>query len=100
MTPILYINSIFKYTGHTADLACEMLSKVSTFLKKRRSDSSARPEQPFSPSFTPGHMHERWLGPWDASTLQSCKKLNILTENFPENFKETTVLEIDMFNTT
>lgn len=45
-----------RYTGSTADLACEMLSKVESFLQKRRINPKARPDQPFKTSFPANYV--------------------------------------------
>lgn len=90
---------LFKYTGSTADLACEMLKKVETFLYKRRVNPRARPEQPFKTDLPLNYMHPRWLWPFDESSLEICRQLNILIENFPDRYNAASVLQIDMFNT-
>lgn len=42
---------LFKYTGGTADLACETISKIEQYLRKKRSHPNIRPEHPFGYSF-------------------------------------------------
>lgn len=91
---------LFKYTGESADLAIEMLLKAETFMKKRARKPQARPEQPFKSEYPPGYTHKDWHSSWGESTFKSCKSLNILIENFPESYKPSLVLQIDMFNTT
>jgi len=90
---------IFKYTGGTADLASEMLSKVDSFLLKRRMDPLARPEQPFKTELPEGYLHNRWLWPFTEDEFESCRMLNILIENFPDRYNPGSILLIDMFNT-
>ena len=91
---------IFKYTGSTADLACEMLKKVDTFLVKRRANPSARPEMPFKPNMPDNYRDPRWLEPFGIDyEIKICKMLNILIENFPDRYNPASVLLIDMFNT-
>lgn len=92
---------IFKYTGDCADLACEMLTKVESFLAKRKTNPKIRPEQPFKSNLPSVYSHPRWLDYFEKKERDICKKLNILIENFPvDRFIPTSVLQIDMFNTT
>ena len=55
---------LFKYTGSTADLACEMLTKVDQFLQRKRINPSARPEPPFKTDLPLNYSHPRWLHPF------------------------------------
>ena len=90
---------IFKYTGSTADLACEMLVKVEQFLNKKRSNPTVRPVQPFKTSLPQNYSHPRWLWQFGPDVKASCRLLNILIENFPDRYNSASVLQIDMFNT-
>ena len=51
---------LFKYTGSTADLACETLTKVDQWLAKKRKHPTCRPEQPFKTDLPKGYSHFRW----------------------------------------
>jgi len=76
---------LFKYTGSTADLACEMLKKVDSFLTKKRSNPNARPEMPFKSNMPDNYNHPRWLDPFGIEyEIKICNMLNILIENFPD----------------
>lgn len=88
---------IFKYTGHTADLAIEMLENQKKYIKNKIINPSLRPSQPFLSDYRQGYRHNRWLSPWDPSVLKSTKSLNILADNFPADWKEGSVLVVDMF---
>ena len=90
---------LFKYTGSTADLACEMLAKVDQFLQRKRSNPSARPEPPFKTDLPLNYSHPRWLHPFGRENIECCKQLNILIENFPDRYNPSSILRIDMFNT-
>ena len=91
---------IFKYTGSTADLVCETLTKVESFLQKKRMNPRARPDPPFKTNLPSNYSHPRWLNPFEEDyEIRICKMLNILIENFPDRYNPASVLQIDMFNT-
>ncbi len=76
-----------------------MLTKVDKFLQKRRLNPSVRPEQPFKTSLPSNYSHPRWLWPFGPDNRTICRQLNILIENFPDRYNPSSVLQIDMFNT-
>ena len=91
---------LFKYTGSTADLACEMLQKVEAFLAKKRTNPHARPEMPFRSNIpVDSYSHPRWLTPFGEHEIDICRQLNILIENFPDRYNPASILQIDMFDT-
>ena len=74
---------IFKYTGSTADLACECLQKAEKMLVQRRNNPNARPELPYPQDFVVNYIHPNFLWPFSPQDVEVCRKLNILVENFP-----------------
>jgi len=74
---------IFKYTGSTADLACECLRKVDKMLAVKRINPAARPELPFMDEFPVRYMHPNFMWQFSADDIEVCRYLNILIENFP-----------------
>jgi hypothetical protein len=74
---------IFKYTGSTADLACECLKNVEKLLQQRKQHRNARPELPFQSDFPHNYMHPSFLWKFSDDDIEVCRYLNILIENFP-----------------
>jgi hypothetical protein len=78
---------IFKYTGSTADLACEALASIDKMLRLKRLGRIERPEQPFRHNLKPEiYMHPNWLWPFSKDDCEICRLLNILVENFPGKY--------------
>lgn len=90
---------LFKYTGGTADLACETIAKVDAYLRKKRANPNTRPDHPFGTNLPMDYQHPRWIKGFSKDNLESCRHLNILIENFPDRYNPASVLQIDMFNT-
>jgi len=90
---------IFKNTGGLADLAVEMLAKVDKLIHRRKYDPAAIPEHPFAINLPPDYNHPLWVWPFNPVYIKMCQRLNILIENFPRAYNPTSVLVIDMFNT-
>jgi hypothetical protein len=90
---------LFKYTGYTTDLACEMLEKADKLVKARRKKPSSIPERPFADDLKPGDYHNGWLSPFNAEHVSDCNKMNVAIENFPHRFDPSSVFIVDLFHT-
>lgn len=90
---------LFKYTGYTTDVACEMLEKAEKLAKARRKKPNSAPERPFPDNMEIGYHHPSWLDPFDEKHLSDCNKMNVLIENFPHRFNPASVFIVDLFQT-
>jgi hypothetical protein len=91
---------LFKNTGFTSDIACEMLENVDALVKERIDNNlSAIPKRPYPDTMKPGYHHPHWLMPFDAKHVNDCRRMNALIENFPFRFDPRSVYVVDMFRT-
>lgn len=87
---------IFKNTGYTADIAAEMMDVVLKHVKKKKKGLEFA-EGPYPDAMASSYVHPGWLKPFDTLHKRDCKAVNILCENWPDGFNETSVFTLDMF---
>lgn len=88
---------VFRYTGFSADIAANFMDHAVEFHTNRKTNRKEVPELPFPEEMPDGYRHPLWLGPFSNNTKQDCRLANILIENFPDRFNETSVFVLDMF---
>ena len=89
---------IFKHSGGTADIASEMMEHAMIYVNKKRANRMAEPECPFPPvAFSSEYAFNGWLEKFNDEEKDICVDMNVLIENWPDRFNETSVYVLDMF---
>jgi hypothetical protein len=91
---------IFRYTGYSADIAAEMMEKAILYHNKKKLNRKEVPELPFPDNMPANYLHTHWLAAFDEPHRLDCQEVNVLIENWPDRFNETSVFVLDMFKHT
>ena len=68
------------------------------YVNKKRANRMAEPECPFPPvAFSSEYTFNGWLEKFNDEEKDICVDMNVLIENWPDRFNETSVYVLDMF---
>lgn len=91
---------VFKYTGYSADIATEMMENALRYHVKNKVNRAELPEIPYPEDMPEPYSHHNWLRHFNPEHRSDCSKVNVLIENWPDRFNETSVFLLDMFKHT
>lgn len=91
---------VFKYTGYSADITAQMMENALRYHVKNKVSRSEIPEIPYPEDMSPDYCHENWLRKFNPEHRRDCAMVNVLIENWPDRFNETSVCILDMFKHT
>ena len=75
-----------------------MMEHAMIYVNKKRASRSAEPDCPFPPiAFSNEYAYNGWLEKFNDDEKEMCVDMNVLIENWPDRFNETSVYVLDMF---
>lgn len=77
-----------------------MMENATYYLNRKKTNKNELPICPYPDVIEKAYRHPHWLKPFDKYHRDQCRTINVLIENLPDNFNETSVYVLDMFEQT